>query len=355
VNYNGRRGESPFDQFSTVPTLLERQGNFSKTIYPSDLNAGQPVQIFNPATNTPFANNTIPSINPVAQGLLQYIPQPNLPGTFQNFHYVTASTNNSDDLNIRVNRNFGAAPQRGRGRFGQRNTLAFGLHFHNADANLTNPFPSLGGATGARSFDVPISYARSFGRVTNIVRFDFNRSRTRTQNLYAFRYRRITVRLKRGDLKIQYRRGYYAPADYRHANGDDRERRLEGELASELPATDLPLYMGLAYFRWQGNRFAIPVSLVVPGSEIPFTRSSDRDKAALDVIGIALDARQTAVSNIRDTVKLAVNASAEVRRKNVQYNTVLLLPAGKYHLKFVVRENQTGRMGSFETISTCPI
>jgi len=186
VNYNGRRGESPFDQFSTVPTLLERQGNFSKTIYPSDLNAGQPVQIFNPATNTPFANNTIPSINPVAQGLLQYIPQPNLPGTFQNFHYVTASTNNSDDLNIRVNRNFGAAPQRGRGRFGQRNTLAFGLHFHNADANLTNPFPSLGGAAGARSFDVPISYARSFGRVTNIVRFDFNRSRTRTQNLYAF-------------------------------------------------------------------------------------------------------------------------------------------------------------------------
>ncbi|HTM35736.1 MAG TPA: hypothetical protein VL156_03245 [Terriglobales bacterium] len=112
-----------------------------------------------------------------------------------------------------------------------------------------------------------------------------------------------------------------------------------------MPATDLPLYMGLAYFRWQGNRFAIPVSLVVPGSEIPFTRSSDRDKAALAVIGIALDARQTAVSNIRDTVKLAVNASAEVRRKNVQYNTVLLLPAGKYHLKFVVRENQTGRMG----------
>ena len=26
-----------------------------------------------------------------------------------------------------------------------------------------------------------------------------------------------------------------------------------------------------------------------------------------------------------------------------------VLPSGKYHLKFVVRENQTGRMGSFET------
>jgi hypothetical protein len=38
-----------------------------------------------------------------------------------------------------------------------------------------------------------------------------------------------------------------------------------------------------------------------------------------------------------------------VRRKNVQYNTGFLLAPGSYHLKFVVRENQTGRMGSFET------
>jgi hypothetical protein len=48
-------------------------------------------------------------------------------------------------------------------------------------------------------------------------------------------------------------------------------------------------------------------------------------------------------------VKLAVESSREVRRKNVQYNTGFLLAPGSYHLKFVVRENQTGRMGSFET------
>ena len=185
VNYNGRRGESPFDQFSTVPTQLERQGNFSQTLDPAG--TGQPVEIFNPVTNTPFANDTIPSINPIAQGLLKYIPVPNLPGAYQNFHFVTSATNDSDDLNVRVNRNFGAASARGRGRrFGSRNTLTFGLHFHNSNANLTNPFPSVGGQTSARSFDVPISYARSIGRLTNIARFDFNRSRTLTQNLYAF-------------------------------------------------------------------------------------------------------------------------------------------------------------------------
>ena len=93
----------------------------------------------------------------------------------------------------------------------------------------------------------------------------------------------------------------------------------------------------------------MPISLVVPGSQIPFVRSSDRDKATLDVIGMVRDNQHHPLNRIRDTVKLAVSTSTEVQKKNVQYDTGMSLLSGKYHLKFVVRENQTGRMGSFET------
>ena len=146
------------------------------------------MQIFNPASGAQFANNTIPQINPVAAGLLPYIPTPNLPGTAQNFHFITSANSSSDDLNIRINHSFGAA-LRGRrqgGRRGPQNNLTFGFHYHGSSAELTNPFPSVGGHTDVRSFDIPISYVRSFGNLTNVARFDFNRSRTRTQNLYAF-------------------------------------------------------------------------------------------------------------------------------------------------------------------------
>jgi VWFA-related protein len=163
------------------------------------------------------------------------------------------------------------------------------------------------------------------------------------------RYRRITVSLNRPGVKLEFRRGYYAPADYQHSTREDRERQLEEELNSDLPATDLPLYLADGYFRIGDNKFFVPISLAVPGSQIPFTSSSNQDKATLDVIGMALDSNKRQVGDMRDTVKLAVNTSAEVRRKNVQYNNGFILLAGKYHLKFVVRENQTGRMGSFET------
>jgi len=163
------------------------------------------------------------------------------------------------------------------------------------------------------------------------------------------RYRRITVGSNRPAVKLEFRRGYYAPADYQHSTREDRERQLEEEMNSDLPATDLPLYLADGYFRIGDNKFFVPISLAVPGSQIPFTSSSNQDKATLDVIGMALDSNKRQVGDMRDTVKLAVNTSAEVRRKNVQYNNGFILLAGKYHLKFVVRENQTGRMGSFET------
>ena len=83
----------------------------------------------------------------------------------------------------------------------------------------------------------------------------------------------------------------------------------------------------------------------MPGSEIPFTSSSDQDKATLDVIGMVLDSKSHPVGEIRDTVKLAVNTSAEVRRKNVQYDSGIYPNRREIHLKFVVRENQTGRHG----------
>jgi VWFA-related protein len=163
------------------------------------------------------------------------------------------------------------------------------------------------------------------------------------------RYRHISVKVNVPGVKIEYRRGYYAPADFQHSTKEDKELELEQELASELPTTDLPLYLSTAYFRLEPNKFLIPISLAVPGSEIPFVRSSDRDKATLDVIGMVLDSEKHPVTRIRDTVKLVIDTSSEVRKKNVQYNTELSLPPGKFHLKFVVRENQTGRMGSFET------
>ena len=205
LNYNGSRGENPFDRFATVPTADERAGNFANSaagtvhlVYPNVAGcplAGQPIGAAgnNLADLSPACPQV--QISPVAQNLLQFFPLPNVPGAAsdtQNFHFVTTANNSSDDFNFRLNRSFGAAPATGRrggpgGFFGGRgNNLSIGIHYHGSNSNLTNVFPSIGGNTGVRSFDVPVSYTRSFGKITNIARVGFNRNRIETHNLYAF-------------------------------------------------------------------------------------------------------------------------------------------------------------------------
>ena len=168
------------------------------------------------------------------------------------------------------------------------------------------------------------------------------------------KYRKLTVKVDRPGIKLEYRPGYYAPADFKHSGKEDREQELEDELASDLPATDMAVYMDAMYFRLDANRFFMPVSLVVPGAQIPFVKGGDKDKATLDIIGSVIDEAKRPVGRVRDTVKLNLDPSLQARQKNIQYTTSFNLPPGKYEIKFVVRENQTGRMGSFIAEVTLP-
>ncbi len=168
------------------------------------------------------------------------------------------------------------------------------------------------------------------------------------------KYRKLVVKIDRPGIKLEYRPGYYAPADFKHSGKEDREQELQDELASDLPATDIAVYMDAMYFRLDANRYYMPVSLVVPGSQIPFVKGGDKDKATLDIIGAVIDEAKRPVGRVRETVKLNLDASLQARQKNIQYNTSFNLPPGKYQIKFVVRENETGRMGSFIADVTLP-
>lgn len=170
------------------------------------------------------------------------------------------------------------------------------------------------------------------------------------------RYRHISVKLNRKDVKLEYRTGYYAPRDYAHSNKEDREQLLEDELMAELPRTDFPVYLETGYFRMNDDHYFVPVSIVVPASAIPVRGNSpDKTTAVLDVIGIVRESNSKfPVGNVRDTVKIGVTAESGTTRKNVQYSTGFTLAPGKYALKFVLRDSIDGRVGTFETNLTVP-
>src|ERR1700719_501146 len=219
----------------------------------------------------------------------------------------------------------------------------------NNNAGTQDTLSTLASDTGGKAFFDSNDFSGVFSQVQKDSSAYYVLGFTSTNALKDGRFRHLKVQLNRQDLKLDYRSGYYAGRDFEHLNRADREQQIQDELASELSQTDVAVYAGAAYFRQDDSHYYLSVSLVIPGSQIPFVQAKDKDNATIDVIGEVRADGKFVVGHLRDTVKLALDSAQQVRRKNVQYNTGFVLAPGSYHLKFVVRENQTGRMGSFET------
>ena len=91
VSWEGLRNQNPNGGISSVPTALERQGDFSQS-FTTVNQAGQrvrfPYTIYDPSTvdakgnRMPFTGDVIPTnrINPIALNLLKFVPLPNTAG-----------------------------------------------------------------------------------------------------------------------------------------------------------------------------------------------------------------------------------------------------------------------------------
>jgi len=120
VGYQWTRNRNARTQSKLMPTLLERNGDFSQTLNP----LGKPVQIFNPDNGTPFTGNAIPQsrISPQAKALLNFYPLPNVDGSARyNFQIPIVSALHQDSLQTRLNKTIGRQNQLS-GSFGYQST-----------------------------------------------------------------------------------------------------------------------------------------------------------------------------------------------------------------------------------------
>ena len=172
------------------------------------------------------------------------------------------------------------------------------------------------------------------------------------------RFRRIQVKLAHSNLiaKLDYRSGYFASKAFQQFTSSDKERQLQEALMLGDPVTDLTVAAEINYFRQAKDRYFVPVSVKIPGSDIDLARKSGAESTRLDFIGEVRDAKGALQGTVRDdiAVKLKGDNVGQLTRHNLEYDTGFTLQPGTYTLKFLARENQTGKMGTFESKFVVP-
>jgi hypothetical protein len=171
ANYQHQTAKNGVNTFSTVPTLAQRGGCFTGTT------------IFEPFSTTPFPSNTDPvncpggqqipasmfANNPAVQGLLGFIPTPNLPSvTGQNYLLQATTPLNTDLLSTHVLHTINS-----------KFNVNGGYNFNSQRSNTLSNFTGIGGEQSIRNQSVSLGLSHNWSpRVVENLALNWSRSRT---------------------------------------------------------------------------------------------------------------------------------------------------------------------------------
>jgi VWFA-related protein len=171
------------------------------------------------------------------------------------------------------------------------------------------------------------------------------------------KFRRIKVSLS-GTIaaNIDFRQGYFSGKQFSKFTSVDKERQLEDALMLGDPITELTISMELNFFQLNRAEYFVPLAVKIPGRELALARKGGAEHTLIDFVGEIKDDFGTTITNVRDKVdiKLTGETAAELVRRPIEYDTGFTLLPGKYVIKFLARDAETGRIGTYQSAFVIP-
>src|SRR3984957_3814132 len=171
------------------------------------------------------------------------------------------------------------------------------------------------------------------------------------------KFRRIKIALNGGlSATLDYRQGYFAGKTFGKFTTAEKGRQLEDALMLGDPITELTIAMEIDYFQLNRAEYFVPVVVKIPGRELALARKGGAERTLIDFIGEVKDEFGSTIQNVRDKadIKLSGETAAKLAKQPIEYDTGFTLLPGKYKIKLLARDAETGRIGTYETHFVIP-
>ncbi len=172
------------------------------------------------------------------------------------------------------------------------------------------------------------------------------------------RFRRVKISLTRDlNANLNYRPGYYAAKEFSRFTAVDKERQLEDALMLDNPITDLSIAMEIDHFQLNRAEYFVPIIVKIPGRELALAKRDGAEHTLIDFVGEIKDlVGGTTITNVRDDVniKLSDATATELAHRPIEYDTGFTLLPGRYSIKLLARDDETGRIGTYQTEFVIP-
>ena len=152
-SFAGQIATTLVNDYATVPTVLERAGNFSQLQGPT----GEQIPIYPPGHSVPYPNNTIDRpLDPVALALLQYLPAANLASSGVNYRLITPQGTHTNTIGAGYTHSFTASSA---ASSGNSQSVSGNFNLNRVANDVINVFPAFGGKRVAQGYALTAAYA----------------------------------------------------------------------------------------------------------------------------------------------------------------------------------------------------
>jgi VWFA-related protein len=179
-----------------------------------------------------------------------------------------------------------------------------------------------------------------------------------TNSVQNGKFRRVKISVNSAEVgKLDYRQGYYAGKEFSKFTAVDKERQLEDALMLGDPIMELTIAMEINFFQLNRAEYYVPIVVKIPGRELALAKRGGAERTLIDfVCEIKDEIGGITITNLRDNVniKLGDATANELARRPIEYDTGFTLTPGKYSIKFLARDDETGRIGTYQTTFVIP-
>ena len=163
------------------------------------------------------------------------------------------------------------------------------------------------------------------------------------------KFHKLEIKVTRPGAHVYARQGYVATADTPRSANETREAAIVRAAMSPLAKRDVDLAARLQYRFLPDARAQVDINLLVNANQLTFKQDADKNYSAnFDIVGFMMNNLGKTEGGFSQTVtaKLSESDYKRALTTGLSYTAHADLPSGTYQLRGVVRDSETGKLGS---------
>jgi len=206
----------------------------------------------------------------------------------------------------------------------------------------------LSGDTGGKFLKGNNDIGLGLERINEEIQARYTLAYRSTNQNFDGSFRKVKIEVRRPDVQIMSRNGYYAIPPEEIVLLSPADKKLLASFNEAQSSPGLPLFVSLAPFRTREGLYTVPLAIELPPASVKFERKGDKRSLQLEVLGVLKQGSERVVSRLGGNFDVNLNAADydQILNNNIFYRQDLQLAPGEYTLDLIVKDKQSGKLAA---------